>query len=181
MINWGDASGSQVYIRKATFADGVADGIEFEAWKKGEEVTLVVTIVSDEWGTVTGNLEISVEAGDPETLDAKVKDDGDILITVEDKLGQVVDWVEPEQAKVQLRVKSSALAQSEAAPSSAKPGVDGVAYVSFEKGRATIVMVGSAFADKLASEYGPNWRTLIVELVEYDLETEISWYIPWAQ
>jgi len=178
MINWGGDSESPVYNRKATFADGVADGIEFEAWKKGEEVTLVVTIVSDEWGTVTGNLEISVEAGDPETLDAKVKDDGDILITVEDKLGQVVDWFEPEQAKVQLRVKSSALAQSEAAPSSAKPGVDGVAYVKFVEGSATIEVVGSAFAKELASEFGDGEEvTLIVELVDYGLETEIEWTI----
>ncbi|GEM_PF-2895257 len=184
MINWGDASGSQVYNRKATFADGVADGIEFEAWEKGEEVTLVVTIVSDEWGTVTGEVEISVEAGDPETLDAEVKDDGNILITVKDKLGQVVDWFEPEQAEVQLRVKpevdeGSALAQSED-PSSAKPGVDGVAYVRFVEGSATIEMVGSAFAEKLASEYqGEEDKvvTLIVELVDYDLETEIEWTI----
>jgi hypothetical protein len=180
MINWGGDSESPVYNRKATFADGVADGIEFEAWKKGE-VTLVVTIDSDEWGPVTGKVKISVEAGDPETLDAEVKDDDDnILITVKDKLGQVVDWFEPEQAKVQLRVKSSALAQSEAAPSSAKPGVDGVAYVSFEKGRATIEMVGSAFAEELASEYqGEEDKvvTLIVELVDYDLKTEIEWTI----
>jgi len=176
MINWGGDSGLQVYNRKATFANGVADGIEFEAWEKGEEVTLAVTIDSDEWEPpVTGNLVISVEAGDPETLDAKVKDDGNILIAVKDKLGQVVDWFEPEQAKVQLRVKGegSALAQSEA-PSSAKPGLDGVAYVKFEGGSATIKMVGSAFADKLASEE----VTLIVELVEYDLETEIEWTIP---
>jgi hypothetical protein len=187
MINWGGASGLQVYNRKATFANGVADGIEFEAWEKGEgeeeEVTLAVTIVSDEWESpVTGNLVISVEAGDPETLDA-VKDDYDnILITVRDKLGQVVDWFEPEQAEVQLRVKgeSIALAQSQAPPS-AKPGVDGVAYVSFEKGRATIVMVGSGFADKLASEYEEEEDKvvdLIVELVDYELETEIKWTIP---
>jgi hypothetical protein len=178
MIKWGDAPGSQVYNRKATFADGVADGIEFEALKKGE-VTLVVTIDSDEWGPVTGKVKISVEAGDPETLDAEVKDDDDnILITVKDKLGQVVDWFEPEQAKVQLRVKSSALAQSEAAPSSAKPGLDGVAYVKFEGGSATIKMVGSAFADKLASEFEEGKEvTLIVELVDYDLETEIEWKI----
>jgi hypothetical protein len=184
MIYWGDDSESPVYNRKATFADGVADGIEFEAWKKDEEeeeVTLAVTIDSDEWGPVTGKVKISVEAGDPETLDAEVKDDDDnILITVKDKLGQVVDWFEPEQAKVQLRVKSSALAQSEAAPSSAKPGVDGVAYVSFEKGRATIEMVGSAFAEELASDFGEGQEvTLIVELVDYcDLETEILWTIP---
>ncbi len=72
-------------------------------------------------------------------------------------MGQVVDWFEPEQAEVQLRVKpevdeGSALAQSED-PSSAKPGVDGVAYVRFVEGSATIEMVGSAFAEKLASEY----------------------------
>ncbi|MGB4513651.1 MAG: hypothetical protein WBI99_07735 [Limnochordia bacterium] len=183
MINWGDASGSQVYNRKATFADGVADGIEFEAWEKGEEVTLVVTIVSDEWGTVTGEVEISVEAGDPETLDAEVKDDGNILITVKDKLGQVVDWFEPEQAEVQLRVEpevgeSSVLAQSEAPPPSAKPGVDGVAYVKFVEGSATIEVVGSAFAKELASEFGDGEEvTLIVELVDYGLETEIEWTI----
>jgi hypothetical protein len=180
MINWGSDSGSRVYNRKATFADGVADGIEFEALEKGE-VTLEVTIVSDEWGTVTGEVEISVEAGDPETLDA-VRDGNNIRITVKDKLGQVVDWFEPEQAEVQLRVKGegSALAQSEA-PSSAKPGVDGVAYVKFVEGSATIEMVGSDFADKLASEYGGrfgSWQTLIVELVDYDFETEIRWYIP---
>jgi len=180
MINWGGDSESPVYNRKATFADGVADGIEFEALEKGE-VTLEVTIVSDEWGTVTGDLVISVEAGDPETLDA-VKDGGNILITVKDKLGQVVDWFEPEQAEVQLRVKGegSALAQSQAPPS-AKPGDDGVAYVSFEKGRATIVMVGSTFADKLASDHeGSEGVTLIVKLVDCDLEleTEIDWTIP---
>ncbi|MDI9463932.1 MAG: hypothetical protein QM393_00005, partial [Bacillota bacterium] len=185
MINWGDASGSPVYNRKATFADGVADGIEFEAWEKGE-VTLEVTIDSDEWGTVTGNLVISVEAGDPETLVA-VRAGNNIRITVKDKLGQVVDWFEREQAEVQLRVKGegSALAQSEA-PSSAKPGVDGVAYVKFVEGSATIEMVGSDFADKLASEYGYGYGrgvTLIVELVDYDLDTEIRWhlwYIPSA-
>jgi hypothetical protein len=186
MINWGGASGSQVYNRKATFANGVADGIEFEALEKGEEekVTLAVTIVSDEWELAPGEVKISVEAGDPETLDAKVKDDDDnILITVKDKLGQVVDWFEPEQAKVKLRVEpevgeSSVLAQSEAPPPSAKPGVDGVAYVSFEKGRATIVMVGSAFAKELASEFGDGEDvTLIVELVDWDLETEIEWTI----
>ena len=185
MINWGGDSGLQVYNRKATFANGVADGIEFEAWEKGEEVTLAVTIDSDEWEPpVTGNLVISVEAGDPETLDAEVKDDGNILITVKDKLGQVVDWFEPEQAEVQLRVKpevdeGSALAQSED-PSSAKPGVDGVAYVRFVEGSATIEMVGSAFAEKLASEYqGEEDKvvTLIVELVDYDLKTEIEWTI----
>ena len=97
-------------------------------------------------------------------------------------MGQVVDWFEPEQAEVQLRVKgeSIALAQSQAPPS-AKPGVDGVAYVSFEKGRATIVMVGSGFADKLASEYEEEEDKvvdLIVELVDYELETEIKWTIP---
>jgi len=185
MINWGGDSGLQVYNRKATFANGVADGIEFEAWKKGEEeeeVTLAVTIVSDEWGTVTGNLEISVEAGDPETLDA-VKHDGNILITVKDKLGQVVDWFEPEEAKVQLwGVKpevdeGNAQAQSDV-PSSAKPDLEGVAYVKFVKGAATIEMVGSAFAKELASEFGDGEEvTLIVELVDYDLETEIEWKI----
>ena len=142
---------------------------------------MVVTIDSDEWGTVTGEVKISVEAGAPETLDAEVKDDDDnILITVKDKLGKVVDWFEPEQAKVQLRVKSSALAKSEAAHSSAKTGVDGVANVSFEKGRATIEMVGSAFAEELASDFGEGQEvTLIVELVDYcDLETEILGTIP---
>jgi hypothetical protein len=181
MINWGGESGLQVYNRKATFAGGVADGIEFEAWEKGE-VTLAVTIVSDEWELVNEEVKISVEAGDPETLYA-VKDDGNILITVKDKLGQVVDWFELEQAKVKLRVEpevgeSSALAQSEAPPS-AKPGLDGVAYVKFEGGSATIKMVGSAFADKLASEFEEGKEvTLIVELVDYELETEIKWKIP---
>src|SRR5690606_28810846 len=102
-----------------------------------------------------------------------------IGITVKDKLGQVVDWFEPEQAEVQLRVKGegSALAQSEA-PSSAKPGVNGVAYVKFVEGSATIEMVGSGFADKLALEYGEGKVvTLIVELVDDDLETEIEWTI----
>ncbi|WP_461365533.1 hypothetical protein, partial [Candidatus Darwinibacter acetoxidans] len=120
------------------------------------------------------------EAGDPETLDA-VEDGGNIRITVKDKLGQVVDWFEPEQAEVQLRVKgeSIALAQSQAPPS-AKPDLDGVAYVKFVEGSATIEMVGSAFAEKLASEYqGEEDKvvTLIVELVDYDLETEIEWTI----
>jgi hypothetical protein len=184
MINWGGESGLRVYNRKATFANGVADGIEFEAWKKGEqeEVTLAVTIDSDEWGPVTGSLVISVEAGDPETLHA-VKDGDNIQITVRDKLGQVVDWFEPEQAEVQLRVKpkvdeGNAQAQSDVPPS-AKPDVDGVAYVKFVEGSATIEMVGSGFADKLASEFGEgNEVTLIVELVDYyDLETEIKWTI----
>jgi hypothetical protein len=185
MINWDGASGSQVYNRKATFANGVADGIEFEALEKGEEVTLVVTIDSDEWGPVTGTVVISVEAGDPETLDAEVEDDGNILITVKDKLGQVVDRFESEQAEVQLGVKpkvpkGNAQVQSDV-PSSAKPGVDGVAYVSFEKGRATIEMVGSAFAEELASDFGEGQEvTLIVKLVDGDLEleTEIKWTIP---
>ncbi|WP_461366606.1 hypothetical protein, partial [Candidatus Darwinibacter acetoxidans] len=88
----------------------------------------------------------------------------------------------PEQAEVQLRVipkvdEGNAQAQSDVPPS-AKPGVDGVAYVSFEKGRATIVMVGSAFAKELASEFGDGEDvTLIVELVDWDLETEIEWTI----
>ncbi|MGB4423693.1 MAG: hypothetical protein WBJ80_00550, partial [Limnochordia bacterium] len=71
-------------------------------------------------------------------------------------------------------------------PSSAKPGVDGVAYVRFVEGSATIEMVGSAFAEKLASEYEEEEEeeeeedkvvTLIVELVDYDLKTEIEWTI----
>ena len=186
MIYWGDDSESPVYNRKATFADGVADGIEFEAWKKDEEeeeVTLAVTIVSDEWGSVPGEVKISVEAGDPETLDA-VKDGRNIQIYVKDKMGQVVDRFEPEQAKVQLRVKpevgeSSVLAQSEAPPPSAKPGVDGVAYVKFVKGSATIELVDSTYyKEKLALEYEEEEDkvvTLIVKLVDYDLETEIEW------
>ena len=35
-------------------------------------------------------------------------------------------------------------------------------------------MVGSAFADKLASDTREREVTLIVELVDYDLETEIG-------
>jgi len=148
---------------------------------------LAVTIDSDEWESpVTGNLVISVEAGDPETLDAVKDDDDNILITVRDKLGQVVDWFELEQAEVQLRgVKpevdeGSAQAQSDV-PSSAKPGVDGVAYVKFVEGSATIEVVGSAFAKDLASKFGDGEDViLIVKLVDGDLEleTEIKWTIP---
>ena len=44
---------------------------------------------------MSGNVKSCGEAGDPETFDAEVKDDGYILITVKDKLGLVVDWCEP--------------------------------------------------------------------------------------
>jgi hypothetical protein len=168
-----------VYNRQVTFVDGVGT-LDVDAWKAAPTVTVTVTVKLKDVDLQGSSAPITVEPGDPEILDA-VKDDRNILITVKDKLGQVVDRFEPEQAKVQLRVKGegSALAQSQA-PSSAKPDVDGVAYVSFEKGHATIELVDSVYYTEklLALEYEEEEDkvvTLIVELVEYDLETEIEW------
>ncbi|WP_461370247.1 hypothetical protein, partial [Candidatus Darwinibacter acetoxidans] len=150
------------------------------AWKAASTVT--VTVKLKDVG-LQGSASITVEPGDPEILEATIVG-GNIELTLQDKFEQTVTWFEAENMKVQLAVKDEgeeAVGGSSTSVTGASPGWDGVAFVSFVEGKATIEFDGSVYQTRLHEEYDAETDLeLIITLVvdEKNLTAEVGYKVP---
>ncbi len=166
-----------VYNRQVTFVDGVGT-LDVDAWKAASTVTVKLKDVDLE-----GSASITVKPGDPEILEATIVG-GNIELTLQDKFEQTVTWFEAENMKVQLAVKDEgeeAVGGSSTSVTGASPDWDGVAFVSFVEGKATIEFDGSVYQTRLHEKYGAKTDPveLIITLVvdEKNLTAEVDYSI----
>ncbi|MDI9459191.1 MAG: hypothetical protein QM373_05630, partial [Bacillota bacterium] len=166
-----------VYNRQVTFVDGVGT-LDVDAWKAASPVTVTVKLKDVD---LQGFASITVEPGDPEILEATI-DDGNIELTLQDKFEQTVTWFEAENMEVQLAaVKDEgeeAGGVSSTSVTGASPGLDGVAFVSFVEGKATIEFAGSVYQTWLHEEYdaGTDLELIITLVVdEKNLTAEVDY------
>ena len=178
VVEVGFGTEAPVYNRQVTFVDGVGT-LDVDAWKAASTVTVKLKDVDLE-----GSASITVEPGDPEILEATIVD-GNIGLTLQDKFEQTVTWFEAENMKVQLAVKDEgeeAVGGSSTSVTGASPGWDGVAFVSFVKGKATIKFAGSVYQTWLHEEYDveTDGVVLIITLVvdEKNLTAEVDYKVP---
>jgi hypothetical protein len=169
-----------VYNRQVTFVDGVGT-LDVDAWKAASTVT--VTVKLKDVDLQGSSAPITVEPGDPEILEATIDEiSNDIELTLQDKFEQTVTWFEAENMKVQLAVKDEgeeAVGGSSTSVTGASPGLDGVAFVSFVEGKATIEFAGSVYQTWLHEEYDveTDGVVLIITLVvdEKNLTAEVDY------
>jgi len=168
-----------VYNRLVTFVDGVGT-LDVDAWKAASTVTVKLKDV-----VLEGSASITVEPGDPEILEATIVGSNDIELTLQDKFEQTVTWFEAENMKVQLAVKDEgeeAVGGSSTSVTGASPDWDGVAFVSFVEGKATIEFDGSLYQTWLHEKYGAKTDPvkLIITLVvdEKKLTAEVDYKVP---
>ena len=163
--------------------DGVGT-LDVDAWKAASDPVTVTVTVKLKDGDVQGSALITVEPGDPEILEATIVE-GNIELTLQDKFEQTVTWFEAENMEVQLAaVKDEgeeAGGVSSTSVTGASPGLDGVAFVSFVKGKATIEFDGSMYQTWLHGEYeaGTDLKLIITLVVdEKNLTAEVGYEVP---
>jgi hypothetical protein len=180
---WFSTEEAPVYNRQVTFVDGVGT-LDVDAWKAASDPVTVTVTVKLKDRDVQGSASITVEPGDPEILEATIDESSnDIELTLQDKFEQTVTWFEAENMKVQLAVKDEgeeAVGGSSTSVTGASPGLDGVAFVSFVEGKATIEFDGSIYQTWLHGEYGAGTDLkLIITLVvdEKNLTAEVGYEV----
>ena len=160
--------GTDIYNREFAFTNGVAV-VSVPARTAVADVTVSIDVNDLH---LDSKQEITIKAGDPQQLTIeRNEDDMEVVLVVRDARGNEVEGYKG-QSKVELSLTK--ITKAAISPASVNvPDEDGIAWVTFDKGRGVLDFTDSPFLNNLIDLEEGDYK-LTIKVVELNLSAEIE-------